>query len=61
MVEEVEFCMIESVGGVDENALVPHIQTPIATFSFLDVESVHLQIGNNVPNLGAFQLETIEP
>jgi hypothetical protein len=51
MVEEVEFCMIESVGGVDENALTPHIQTPLPTSSFLEVESiVHLQGGNNVLN-----------
>jgi len=25
MVEEVEFCMIEGVGGIDENASAPHI------------------------------------
>ncbi len=30
MVEKAWFCMIENVGGVDENALAPHIQTPIA-------------------------------
>ncbi len=35
-------------------------QTPITTSSFLDIESVHLQIGNNVPNLNVFQLVTIE-
>jgi len=51
MVEEVEFSMIENVGGVDENALTPHIQTPLPTSSFLEVESfMHLQGGNNVPN-----------
>jgi hypothetical protein len=38
----------------------PTLKTPIATSSFSNVESVHLQIGNNVPNLNAFQLETIE-
>jgi hypothetical protein len=52
--------MIESVGKVDENALTPHIQTLIATSSFSNVESVHLQISSNVPNLNVFQLETIE-
>jgi hypothetical protein len=51
MVEEAKFCIIENVGGVDENALVPHIQTPLPTSSFSKVESiVHLQVGNNVPN-----------
>ncbi len=39
---------------------LPTLQTPITTSSFLDIESVHLQIGNNVPNLDALQLETIE-
>ncbi len=33
MAEDVEFNMIEVVGRVDENALVPHIQTLIATSS----------------------------
>jgi len=60
MVEEAEFCMIKSVGKVDENASTPQIQTPIATSSFSNVESVPLQTGSNVPNLDAFQLETIE-
>jgi hypothetical protein len=27
MVEDAKFCMIESVGGVDKNALAPHIHT----------------------------------
>jgi hypothetical protein len=51
MVEEAEFCMIKSVGGVNENALTPHIQTPLPTSSFSKVKIiVHLQVGNNVPN-----------
>ncbi len=51
MVEEAKFCLIESVGAVDENALVLHIQTPLPTSSFSEVESiVHLQASNNVPN-----------
>jgi len=51
MVEEAKFCMIENVGALDENALVLHIQTPLPTSSFSEVESiVHLQAGNNVPN-----------
>ncbi len=60
MVEEAKFCMIESVGEVDENASTFHTRTPIITSSFLDIESVHLQTSNNVPNLNALQLETIE-
>jgi hypothetical protein len=61
MVEEAEFCMIESVGGIDENALAPHIQTHLPTSSFSKVESImHLQAGKNVPNLNVLQLETIE-
>jgi hypothetical protein len=32
MAEEVEFCMIESVGGVDENASIPHTQN---TYSYI--------------------------
>jgi hypothetical protein len=51
MVEEAAFCMIKSVGRVDENALAPHIQTPLPTSSFLEVKSiVHFQVGNNVSN-----------
>jgi len=51
MFEEANFCMIENVGGVDENALTAHIQTPLPTSSFSKVESiVHLQASNNVPN-----------
>ncbi len=46
MAEVAYFCMIESVGRVDENALAPHTQTPIGTSSFLDVENVNLQIGS---------------
>jgi hypothetical protein len=34
MVMEAEFGMIKNVGRVDENALAPHTQTPIATFQF---------------------------
>jgi len=34
--------------------------TLITTSSFLDIESVHLQTGNNVLNLNTLQLETIE-
>jgi hypothetical protein len=36
------------------------IQTPIATSSFSDIKSVHLQTSSNVPNSNIFQLETIE-
>jgi hypothetical protein len=47
MVEEVEFCMIESVGGIDKIALTPHMQTPLPTSSFSEVESImHLQVGS---------------
>jgi len=61
MVEEVKFCMIEGVGGIDENALVPHIQKNLPTSSFSKVESiVHLQANSNVPNLNVLQLETIK-
>ncbi len=52
--------MIKNVGGVDENASTPHIQTPITTSSFLDIKNVHLQISSNVPNSDIFQLEIIE-
>jgi hypothetical protein len=61
MVEKAEFCMIESVGGVDKNASTPHIQTPLLTSSFSEVESiVHFQVGSNVPNSNVQQLETIK-
>jgi hypothetical protein len=61
MVEEAKFCMIASVGGIDENASAPHIQTHLPTSSFSEVESiVHLQAGSNVPNLDVLQLETVE-
>jgi hypothetical protein len=61
MVEEAEFCMIDSVGGIDENASTPHIQTHLPTSSFSKVESImHLQVGSNVPNLDVLQLETIK-
>jgi hypothetical protein len=52
--------MIENVGGIHENALAPHTQTPIVTSSFLNIENVHLQTNNNVPNLNVLQLETIK-
>jgi len=55
---ETYFCMIESVGEVDENALALH-KTYIITSSFLNIKNVHLQINNNVSNLNVFQLETI--
>jgi hypothetical protein len=59
MVEEAKFCMIKSVGGVDENALAPHIQTPLPTSSFSKVKSiVHLQVGNNVPNQMFYNLRS---
>ncbi len=38
----------------------PHTQTPIITFSFSNIENVHLQTGNNVPNSNVLQLETIK-
>ncbi len=61
MVEEVEFCMIEGVGRIDENALAPHIQKNLLTSSFSKVESiVHLQASSNTPNLDVLQFETIE-
>jgi hypothetical protein len=61
MVEEVEFCMIEGVGRIDENALAPYIQKNLFTSSFSKVESiVHLQASRNMPNLDVLQFETIE-
>jgi hypothetical protein len=60
MAKEAKFYMIENVGGVEENASTSHIQTFIATSSFLDIKSVHLQTSSNVPNSNILQLETVE-
>jgi hypothetical protein len=51
MAKEVEFCMIENVGEVDENAL--------ATSSFSDVKSVHFQTDSYVLNSDGLRFETI--
>ncbi len=59
MAKEVEFCMIENVGRVDENALAPQTQTPIATSSFSDVKSVHFQTDSYVLNSDGLRFETI--
>jgi hypothetical protein len=61
MVGKEKNCMIENVGGVDKNASVPHIQTPLLTSAFSEVESImHLQAGSNVANSNVLELETIK-